>query len=231
MMNFIVKIKMLFSAENEVFYINGADALPPPLSKAEEAAVLQRISKGEENAREPLIVHNLRLVVYIAKKFESPGAGTEDLISIGTIGLIKAVNTFSPEKNIKLATYASRCIENEILMFLRKSSQLKNEVSIDEPLNTDREGNELLLCDILGSDPDEINNGLESEMERRMVLREVSRLSPRECTIMELRFGLNGNKEHTQKQVADELGISQSYISRLEKKIIGQLREELKKAV
>lgn len=231
MMNFIVKIKMLFSAENEVFYINGADALPPPLSKAEEAAVLQRISKGEENAREPLIVHNLRLVVYIAKKFESPGAGTEDLISIGTIGLIKAVNTFSPEKNIKLATYASRCIENEILMFLRKSSQLKNEVSIDEPLNTDREGNELLLCDILGSDPDEINNGLESEMERRMVLREVSRLSPRECTIMELRFGLNGNKEHTQKQVADELGISQSYISRLEKKIIGHLREELKKAV
>lgn len=230
-MNFIVKIKMLFSAENEVFYINGADALPPPLSKAEEAAVLQRISKGEENAREPLIVHNLRLVVYIAKKFESPGAGTEDLISIGTIGLIKAVNTFSPEKNIKLATYASRCIENEILMFLRKSSQLKNEVSIDEPLNTDREGNELLLCDILGSDPDEINNGLESEMERRMVLREVSRLSPRECTIMELRFGLNGNKEHTQKQVADELGISQSYISRLEKKIIGHLREELKKAV
>ena len=230
-MNFIVKIKMLFSAENEVFYINGADALPPPLSKAEEAAVLQRISKGEENAREPLIVHNLRLVVYIAKKFESPGAGTEDLISIGTIGLIKAVNTFSPEKNIKLATYASRCIENEILMFLRKSSQLKNEVSIDEPLNTDREGNELLLCDILGSDPDEINNGLESEMERRMVLREVSRLSPRECTIMELRFGLNGNKEHTQKQVADELGISQAYISRLEKKIIGHLREELKKAV
>ena len=231
MLNFLFRIKMFFSADNEVFYINGTDALPPPLSKAEEEAVLRRISAGDENAREPLIVHNLRLVVYIAKKFESPGAGTEDLISIGTIGLIKAVNTFSPEKNIKLATYASRCIENEILMFLRKSSQLKNEVSIDEPINTDREGNELLLCDILGSDPDEINNGLESEMERRLVLHEVSRLSPRECTIMELRFGLNGKKEHTQKQVADELGISQSYISRLEKKIIGQLKEELKKAV
>ncbi len=217
--------------DNNVFYINGSETLPPPLSKQEETEVLQRIAEGDESAREPLIVHNLRLVVYIAKKFESPGASTEDLISIGTIGLIKAVNTFSPEKNIKLATYASRCVENEILMFLRKSSQLKNEVSIDEPLNTDRDGNELLLCDILGSDPDEINSNLESELERNLVLREVSRLSPRECDIMELRFGLNGKKEHTQKQVAEKLGISQSYISRLEKKIIGQLREELKKAV
>lgn len=170
-------------------------------------------------------------MVYIAKKFESPAAGAEDLISIGTIGLIKAVNTFSPEKNIKLATYASRCIENEILMFLRKSSQLKNEVSIDEPLNTDYDGNELLLCDILGSDPDEVNNNLESELEHNLVLEAVSRLNPRECRIMELRFGLNGQKEHTQKQVADKLGISQSYISRLEKKIIRQLRTELEKAV
>lgn len=230
-MNLLLKIRLLLSGGNEVFYINGSDNLPAPLSKQEEAAVMRRIAGGEENAREELIVHNLRLVVYIAKKFESPSAGTEDLISIGTIGLIKAVNTFSPEKNIKLATYASRCIENEILMFLRKSSQLKNEVSIDEPLNTDRDGNELLLCDILGSDPDEINNNLENELERRLVRREVRRLNQRECDIMELRFGLNGKKEHTQKEVAEQLGISQSYISRLEKKIICHLREELKKAV
>ena len=230
-MNLLLKIKMLFMSENEVFYINGSDTLPPPLSKAEEAQIMQRISEGDEGAREPLIVHNLRLVVYIARKFETPSAGTEDLISIGTIGLTKAVNTFSPEKNIKLATYASRCIENEILMFLRKSSQLKNEVSIDEPLNTDWDGNELLLCDILGSDPSEINDNLENELERNLVLREVSKLNRRECKIMELRFGLNGKKEHTQKQVADRLGISQSYISRLEKKIISHLRDELEKAV
>lgn len=230
-MNLLLKLKRFLTNDNAVFYINGSETLPPPLSKKEETEILQRIAGGDESAREPLIVHNLRLVVYIAKKFESPGAGTEDLISIGTIGLIKAVNTFSPEKNIKLATYASRCVENEILMFLRKSSQLKNEVSIDEPLNTDRDGNELLLCDILGSDPDEINSSLESELERSLVRREVRRLSPRECDIMELRFGLNGKKEHTQKQVAEKLGISQSYISRLEKKIISRLREELKKAV
>ena len=230
-MNLLLKIKMLFMSENEVFYINGSDTLPPPLSKAEEAQIMQRISEGDEGARELLIVHNLRLVVYIARKFETPSAGTEDLISIGKIGLIKAVNTFSPEKNIKLATYASRCIENEILMFLRKSSQLKNEVSIDEPLNTDWDGNELLLCDILGSDPSEINDNLENELERNLVLREVSKLNRRECKIMELRFGLNGKKEHTQKQVADRLGISQSYISRLEKKIISHLRDELEKAV
>jgi len=231
MLRLICKIKMLLLSENEIFYINGSETLPPPLSRTEEAEIMQRISGGECDARELLIVHNLRLVVYIAKKFESPAAGAEDLISIGTIGLIKAVNTFSPEKNIKLATYASRCIENEILMFLRKSSQLKNEVSIDEPLNTDYDGNELLLCDILGSDPDEVNNNLENELEHNLVLEAVSRLNPRECRIMELRFGLNGNKEHTQKQVADKLGISQSYISRLEKKIIRQLRTELEKAV
>lgn len=230
-MRFIWKIKMLFLSENEIFYINGSETLPPPLNRAEEKAILERISHGDTKAREPLIIHNLRLVVYIAKKFESPSAGAEDLISIGTIGLIKAVNTFSPEKNIKLATYASRCIENEILMFLRKSSQLKNEISIDEPLNTDYDGNELLLCDILGSDPEEVNNNLENELERSLVLEAVSKLNPRECRIMELRFGLNGKKEHTQKQVADQLGISQSYISRLEKKIIHQLKNELEKAV
>ena len=230
MIRLLLKLKTLLFDENAVYYINGSESLPPPLSNAEERAIMERIRSGDSRAREPLIVHNLRLVVYIAKKFESPSAGTEDLISIGTIGLIKAVNTFSPDKNIKLATYASRCIENEILMFLRKSSQLKNEVSIDEPLNTDWDGNELLLCDILGSDAEEINNNLEHEVEKQLVLSEVAKLESRECAIMELRFGLNGKKEHTQKQVADLLGISQSYISRLEKKIIKHLKSELKKA-
>ena len=227
----IRKIKLFFMSENEIFYINGSETLPPPLNKNEEIIIMQRIMDGDEKAREPLIVHNLRLVVYIAKKFESPSASAEDLISIGTIGLIKAVNTFSPEKNIKLATYASRCIENEILMFLRKSSQLKNEISIDEPLNTDWDGNELLLCDILGSEPDIINKGIENDLEKSLVLQAVSKLNDRECLIMELRFGLNGKKEHTQKQGADKLGISQSYISRLEKKIIKRLRHDLEKAV
>ena len=231
MLKLFIRMKMFLLSENEVCYINGSDTLPPPLSREEEQAIFRRVAEGDSRAREPLIVHNLRLVVFIAKKFESPGAGAEDLISIGTIGLIKAVNTFSPEKNIKLATYASRCIENEILMFLRKSSQLKNEVSIDEPLNTDYDGNELLLCDILGSDPDEVNLNLENELERRLVLRAVERLNPRECQIMELRFGLHGKKEHTQKQVADILGISQSYISRLEKKIIAGLKAELEKVM
>ena len=192
---------------------------------------MQKILDGDNSAREILIIHNLRLVVYIAKKFESPNASAEDLISIGTIGLIKAVKTFSPEKNIKLATYASRCIENEILMFLRKSSQLKNEISIDEPLNTDWDGNELLLCDVLGSEPDTVNINIESDIERQLVLKAVSELSEKESLIMELRFGLNGKKEHTQKQVADKLGISQSYISRLEKKIISELKRRLEKVV
>ena len=231
MLGIILKIKMIFLNFNQVFYINGSETLPPPLSKTEELEIMSRISNGDNRAREVLIVHNLRLVVYIAKKFESPSAGTEDLISIGTIGLIKAVNTFSPEKNIKLATYASRCIENEILMYLRKASQLKNEISIDEPLNTDYDGNELLLCDILGSDANEININLENEVEKTLVLEAVSQLKDRECSIMELRFGLNGKKEHTQKEVADKLGISQSYISRLEKKIIKQLKSELQKAI
>ncbi|MBQ5399500.1 MAG: RNA polymerase sporulation sigma factor SigE [Ruminococcus sp.] len=226
--NILIK---LFVTDTQVFYINGSETLPPPLEKEEEQRIMDEIKLGNEDGKELLIVHNLRLVVYIAKRFETAGANIEDLISIGTIGLIKAVNTFNPEKNIKLATYASRCIENEILMFLRKSSQLKNEVSIDEPLNTDWDGNELLLCDVLGSDPDIINRDMETELECRQLLDAVSRLNSRECLIMELRFGLNGKQEHTQKQVADYLGISQSYISRLEKKIIKRLKKDLEKVV
>lgn len=213
----------------DVHYINGPETLPSPLSADEEALIMSRITAGEENAREPLITHNLRLVVYIAKKFDSAGASVEDLISIGTIGLIKAVNTFCPDRNIKLATYASRCIENEILMYLRKSSQLKNEMSIDEPLNIDWDGNELLLSDILGSEHDIVNHRLEQEVECDLVLDAVSKLSPREKSIMELRFGLEGHKEHTQKEVADSLGISQSYISRLEKRIIDRLKKDLER--
>lgn len=235
-MNFILeklknRLLRLFVTDDEVFYINGNETLPPPLSKEEELSVFEHIKAGEEKYKEKLIVHNLRLVVYIAKRFETAGANLEDLISIGTIGLIKAVNTFNPEKNIKLATYGSRCIENEILMFLRKSSQLKNEVSIDEPLNTDWDGNELLLCDVLGSEPDIINRDIETELECNSLLHAVSKLNERECLIMELRFGLNGKKEHTQKEVADLLGISQSYISRLEKKIIRRLKRDLEKIV
>lgn len=225
-----LKILKLFLKDTQVFYINGSDTLPPPLSKEEENDVIINM-KDNNGLKEKLIVHNLRLVVYIAKRFETGGANIEDLISIGTIGLIKAVNTFNPTKNIKLATYASRCIENEILMFLRKSSQLKNEVSIDEPLNTDWDGNELLLCDVLGSEPDIINKNIETEIECNSLLNAISNLNNRESLIMELRFGLNGKKEHTQKQVADLLGISQSYISRLEKKIIKRLKRELEKVV
>ena len=221
-------ILKIHPAEN-IFYINGPETLPAPLTPEQEAEAMKKIERGEKNAREPLITHNLRLVVYIAKKFDSNGASVEDLISIGTIGLIKAVNTFCPDRNIKLATYASRCIENEILMFLRKSSQLKNEVSIDEPLNVDWDGNELLLSDVLGSDKDIVNRGIEQEVECNLLLQAVSKLSPRERSIMELRFGLAGNKEHTQKEVADSLGISQSYISRLEKRIIERLKKDLER--
>ncbi len=213
----------------EVHYINGPETLPPPLTADEEADIMQQILSGKEEAREPLITHNLRLVVYIAKKFESSNTGMEDLISIGTIGLIKAVNTFRPEKNIKLATYASRCIENEILMFLRKNSQLRNEISIDDPLNVDWDGNELLLSDILRSDQDSVDRNLEQEAEKTVLLKAVSRLAPREKQIMELRFGLGNGKEHTQKEVADSLGISQSYISRLEKRIIQRLKKDLER--
>lgn len=232
-MKFLYLINKLMRniTSDDVHYINGSVSLPPPLTKEQEQRIFKEITLGLENAREPLITHNLRLVVYIAKKFESPGANVEDLISIGTIGLIKAVNTFSPEKNIKLATYASRCIENEILMFLRKSTQFKNEVSIDEPLNTDWDGNELLLSDVLGSEPDSINYDIEKELENNMLIDAVNRLPDRESIIMELRYGLNGQTEHTQKQVADMLGISQSYISRLEKKIIKRLKSDLKKAI
>ncbi len=211
----------------DVHYINGADTLPSPLTAAEEAEVFRRIEEGDDSARELLITHNLRLVVYIARKFENSGVGIEDLISIGTIGLIKAVNTFCPSRNIKLATYSSRCIENEILMYLRKNSQMRNEMSIDEPLNVDWDGNELLLSDILGSDPDIVNRGVEQEAERDLLLTCISHLSEREQLIMNLRFGIGGNQEHTQKEVADLLGISQSYISRLEKKIIKRLKKDL----
>lgn len=213
----------------EVDYINGADKLPPPLSKEEEAKTLLMLDSDFDKAREILIVHNLRLVVYIAKKFESTGIGIEDLISIGTIGLIKAVNTFSTEKNIKLATYASRCIENEILMYLRKTNQQKFEVSIDEPLNVDWDGNELLLSDVLGTDDDVVSVDIETEAEKRMLLEAVEKLDEREKLIMELRFGLNNRPEKTQKEVADMIGISQSYISRLEKRIIKRLKNEMEK--
>ena len=223
-LSLITKIK-----GGEVHYINGPDTLPPPLSKEEEAEAFVRLQNKDSKAREELIVHNLRLVVYIAKKFESTGTGVEDLISIGTIGLIKAVNTFRPDKNIKLATYASRCIENEILMFLRKSSQYRGEISIDEPLNIDWDGNELLLSDILGTDEDIVNRGIETEAERSMIREAVESLGGREKQIMQMRFGLIDGKERTQKEIADLIGISQSYISRLEKKIIKNLKAELEK--
>lgn len=212
-----------------VHYINGPETLPAPLSAEEEAKVMENIRNNVEGAREPLITHNLRLVVYISKKFESSFASVEDLISIGTIGLIKAVNTFCPERNIKLATYASRCIENEILMYLRRSSKLKMEVSIDEPLNVDWDGNELLLSDILGTDENVIYSKMEEEVNYHLLYKALSRLSPREKTIIQLRFGIrtSDGQEKTQKEVADLLGISQSYISRLEKKIIGRLKKDI----
>jgi RNA polymerase sporulation-specific sigma factor len=213
----------------EVDYINGSESLPPPLSKEEEAKAISMLSSDFETAREMLIVHNLRLVVYIAKKFDSTGIGIEDLVSIGSIGLIKAVNTFSVEKNIKLATYASRCIENEILMYLRKTNQQKCEVSIDEPLNVDWDGNELLLSDILGTDNDVVSVNIENEVEKNFLREAVERLGERERLIMEMRFGFNGRQERTQKEVADIIGISQSYISRLEKRIIKQLKKEMEK--
>ena len=224
-----IGVMLRFKKSGKVFYINGADTLPPPLSKEEEQKVFELMDTDFEKAREELIVHNLRLVVYIAKKFESSGTNLEDLISIGTIGLIKAVNTFSKEKNIKLATYASRCIENEILMFLRKSSQYKHEISIDEPLNVDWDGNELLLSDVLGTDNDVVNVNIENETEQQILRKLVDALPDRERIIMEMRFGLKDGKELTQKEVADKIGISQSYISRLEKKIIKRLRRDLER--
>ena len=220
---------LLGREEDGIFYINGPETLPPPLSREEEEKVFTLLESDTAKAREELIVHNLRLVVYIARKFESTGVGIEDLISIGAIGLIKAVNTFCPARNIKLATYASRCIENEILMYLRKFQTVKNEVSIDEPLNVDWDGNELLLSDILGTENDTVNRAIEQDVERSIIREAVSRLEGRERTIMELRFGFGGQEEKTQKEVADMIGISQSYISRLEKKIIRGLRKDLEK--
>lgn len=220
-------LKKLLGGDSGVFYVNGSDTLPPPLTRQEEEEVFAGLKTEDKNARKTLIVHNLRLVVYIAKKFESTGIGIEDLVSIGTIGLIKAVNTFCPDKNIKLATYASRCIENEILMFLRKSSQYRSELSIDEPLNIDYDGNELLLSDVLGTEEDIVSRGIESEAEKEILRQAVSQLCDREREIMEMRFGLIDGKEKTQKEVADLIGISQSYISRLEKKIIKKLRVTL----
>jgi len=216
----------------KVYYINGPELLPAPLATEEEKECLRNLMKDEDRAagaRNKLIVHNLRLVVYIAKKFENTGIGVEDLVSIGTIGLIKAVNTFCPSRNIKLATYASRCIENEILMFLRKNSGLKNEVSIDEPLNIDWDGNELLLSDVLGTESDVVHQNIEKDVEKSLLEDAINHLSKRERTIMEMRFGLCDGVERTQKEVADTLGISQSYISRLEKRIISRLRKEIER--
>ena len=213
----------------EIFYIGGSDTLPAPLERSDEQRALDALAQGDDSARQLLIEHNLRLVVYISKRFENTGIYIEDLISIGTIGLIKAVNTFNSSKNIKLATYASRCIENEILMYLRKISSQRTEISFDEPLNTDWDGNELLLSDILGTDEDEVARPMEDDAEKKMLMEAISTLSPREKSIILMRFGLPDGQEYTQKEVADIMGISQSYISRLEKKIIAQLRREMMK--
>ena len=220
-------IQSLFTRKKSIFYIGGSDTLPPPLDPHEEAHLIANLEAQPEKVRGILIERNLRLVVYIARKFESSKINIEDLVSIGSIGLIKAINTFKPDKNIKLATYASRCIENEILMHLRKNSNIKNEISIEEPLNTDWDGNELLLCDILGTENDIISRGIDDETDRQLLKNAIIKLGKRERTIMELRFGLSGNAEKTQKEVADMLGISQSYISRLEKKIIERLRRDI----
>ena len=215
----------------ELYYIGGPEPLPAPLSIEEEQRLVSRLPEGDDLVRSTLIEHNLRLVVFIARKFENTGVQLEDLISIGTIGLIKAVNTFDPAKKIKLATYASRCIENEVLMFLRRHSRTRLEVSLDEPLRTDWDGNELLLSDVLGTEPDTVYRGMEECAEKQMLFAALSRLSPREQQIMRLRFGLNGSPEMTQKEVADVLGISQSYISRLEKRILQRLHTELTRQI
>ncbi len=234
------KIEMIFNKlseqlltviADELYYINGSETLPPPLSPEREQFLTAKLESNDPSVKNELIEHNLRLVVYIAKKFENTGVNIEDLISIGTIGLIKSVNTFCPEKNIKLATYSSRCIENEILMFLRKNSKTRNEISIDEPLNVDWDGNELLLSDILGTDTNEVSKDIENRDEVEALYNCISRLCPREREIMELRFGLKDSKEYTQKEVADMMGISQSYISRLEKKILAKLKNDIESLV
>lgn len=216
---------------NALDYICGTEALPLPLSAEEERVKITLLENGDEGAKAELVEHNLRLVVYIAKKFEGAGVDGDDLVSVGTIGLIKAINSFKSDKNIKLATYASRCIENEILMYLRRMSRLKQEVSFDEPLNTDLEGNELLLSDVMGTDADSVYSDIEGGVERELLKMSLSKLSPREQKIMRMRFGLDGGEEMTQKDVADVLGISQSYISRLEKKIIGKLKKDIARRI
>lgn len=232
-----MKIREIFSyilrflRRGEVHYIGGSLTLPPPLSKEEEEKYIARLDENSKDVKNIFIEHNLRLVVYIAKKFENTNVGAEDLISIGTIGLIKAINTFKPDKKIKLATYASRCIENEILMYLRKNSNRKVEISIDEPLNVDWDGNELLLSDILGTDADVVCQNIENEVDKELLLIALDKLSPREKRIMELRFGVRGAAAKTQKEVANMLGISQSYISRLEKRIIVRLKKEITKMI
>ncbi len=232
-MNVLQRIKKAFYRlfrklfrKRQIFYINGTEHLPPPLSPTEEQEVIDSL-ETDPLAASVLIEHNLRLVVYIAKRFENTGIGLDDLTSIGTIGLIKAINTYKADKNIKLATYASRCIENEILMYIRKCSNRRVEVSIDEPLNTDWDGNELLLSDVLGTDEDEVYKDLESNEDKKIIREAISKLSKREQTIINLRFGLDNSEEYTQKEVADMLGISQSYISRLEKKIMKRLKKEI----
>ena len=227
LVSFLRRLLLLLSCPSSAHYVAGAPSLPPPLTPEEEKTLLTRMMAGDRAARDDLITHNLRLVVYLAKKYENTGVPAEDMISIGTIGLIKAVNTFTPERNIKLATYASRCIGNEILMYLRKSSNRRQEASIDEPLNTDGDGNELLLSDVLSSEADQVGQRLEQDAERASLRRSVEQLSPRERQIMELRFGLADGIERTQKEAADALGISQSYISRLEKRIIHTLKVQL----
>jgi len=223
--------KLRLSGRYPVYYIGGSEALPPPLSSEEENFLLSKLALNDNSVKSILIERNLRLVVYIARKFENTGIGVEDLVSIGTIGLIKAINTFNPSRNIKLATYASRCIENEILMYLRRNNKIKTEISIDEPLNIDWDGNELLLSDILGTENDSIHRSLEEEVDKELLNMAMGKLSNREKKIMELRFGLSNGVEKTQKEVADMLGISQSYISRLEKRIIGRLKKEISRMI
>lgn len=228
------KIKELFLRlfkKQKCYYINGPETLPPPLSKEKENQIMEELRNGIDDNRELLITHNLRLVVYIAKKFESKSSSTEDLVSIGTIGLMKAVKTFNPDKNIKLATYASRCIENEILMHLRKVNSMKGEMSFDEPLSVDWDGNELTLRDVLGTEPDDVYETLEYDDEKRLLLEIVNSLPEKEKNLMYMRFGLDGGESHTQKQLADSLGISQSYISRLEKRILGKIKNELNRHI
>ncbi|HHT63519.1 MAG: RNA polymerase sporulation sigma factor SigE [Bacillota bacterium] len=224
-----IRLLQKFNLDEDVFYVGSSEALPPPLTSDEELYLLSRLETGDKTVKEVLIERNLRLVVYIARKFENTGVGIEDLVSIGTIGLIKAVNTFDPAKKIKLATYASRCIENEILMHLRRNNKTRSEVSFDEPLNIDWDGNELLLSDVLGTENDVIYKSLEEEVEKKLLNTAMTKLNPREKKIMELRFGLVDGTEKTQKEVADYLGISQSYISRLEKRIIKRLKKEIHK--